>query len=183
MVLNEQNVTLWLEANPRFAQTDRNIETLAECLRLAAKANRPVDTIEKLNSLVSLNRDHFEWLRSDEEINAAVSAAIATVPKPEPPKPHRLKGLTAAERLYQHGVAPTTHLSHADRQDNDQKQRNVLSKMADEADQIKKEIERGDAIAEARAIVVYTPGPSGRINHAATESARKAALARLGITE
>ena len=183
MEFNEQNVQSWLDANPRFAHSDRNFEILSEYLRLAAKANRQVDTIEKLNSLVSLNRNHFEWLRSDAEINAAVSAAVAAIPKPDQPKPERLKGLTPAERLYSVGVEATRHISHTTREENDLKQSSVLAQMAQAAAKTRADIERQEKIAEARSIVVYSPGPNGRINHAATESARKAALAKLGISK
>lgn len=182
MELNERNVTLWLEANPRFAQTDRNIQTLAEMMKLAAmKPGREIDTIEKLNSLVSLNRDHFEWLRSQEEINAAVAAAT---PKPEPPKQGRLKGLTPAERLYQLGVPVSdvvrAGMAHSDREQNDSKQSSVIRKMAEEARTTQAKIERQHQIDEARNIVVYR---AGRVSHGETESARKAALAKLGIFE
>jgi hypothetical protein len=187
MEFNEENINKWIEANPRFATDEFNINLLSKYLQLAAKAGREIATIEAMSALINANSRDFHWLRDEAEISSAVAKAVAAQPKPEPPKQERLKGLTPAERLYHLGVPVSgvvrAGMAHSDREQNDRKQSSVLQAIAKEAATTRAEIERQEKIAEARSITIYSAGPNGRVNHAATADARRRALAALGLTE
>ena len=175
-----ENVEAFLNRSPQLVQDDHNMQILETYLKHQARNNREI-TVDGMADFIKVNSSHFHWLRDEKEIARAVEAAK---PKPEPPKPSpKLKGLTVAEKLAQLGIQASPHLSHADKSSNDQKQKSILAEMSKEQDQIRTQIERRNAIDEARAITIYTAGPNGRIDHGASASARKAALARLGVTE
>lgn len=171
---SEENISAFFERSNQFAQDDHNMDLLVKYIKYQRSHNREL-SIEALAEFIRMNSGVFHWLRDEKEIAAAVEAAK---PKPEPPQ--KLKGLTRAEKLYQVGVIATTHLSHADRAENDSKTDNVIQKMAKEAAKTQREIERRAAIDEARSIVIYR---AGRVSHGETADARRKALAALGVKE
>ena len=168
----EENLTDFFDRSSQFCQDEHNKDLLLKyidhCTRLGYEL-----TIESLAAHIKRNEREFHWLRSEQEI-----AAVRAAAKPEPPKQERLKGLTIAEKLYQVGVTATTHLSHADKNLNDQKQSSILKQMAKEAAKTQAKIERQQKIEEARNIVIYR---AGRVSHGETADARRRALAALGV--
>jgi hypothetical protein len=188
--ITEESAQAFFAANPRIAEDQHNSDLVlwwADYLR--QKDRQDELTIENLAKFLDANKENVHWLRDPAEIqNAAQAAAqaeaarIAALP-PEPKKPDKLKGLTTAERLGSLGIMASQHQSHSDKSANDQKQRNLIAEMARDANRMQQEKARQAAIAEARSIIVYRPGPGGRIDHGQTQDQRRKTLKALGISE
>ena len=154
--ITEETANAWLEANPRLVQDQHNQDIMFKYINyLKSKGRESELSIEGLSAFVNLNSSQTPLkLRDESEIRKAAADAAAAPyhhRTPEPPKPEpRLKGLTVSERLASVGVQASHHVSHADKHENDQKQRSVWSEMAERSRPGKREVEHRGALAEAQ---------------------------------